>query len=124
MAITAQILNDDASLNSFLIVDAIEFTPGGDITINFRLLDTQEDLRYVPDAGATLSLTFQKTDGTTLVKAASELDTQDRSMWTVSLSQAESALIFGGNIEFDLTEGAKLTKGTIQNALQNVSQSC
>lgn len=131
MNLTAKILNSDALLNSWKEIGSVDFIPGSAKTIVLRLFDLEEDLRFVPsDAGGgpTLSLTFTKTDGTSLVKAATILNAADRSMWTVSLTATETSDLFGGDILFDLTEDPGgtpiLTKGVIPNALRNMSLTC
>lgn len=120
--LSAQILNSSASLNDFDIIGSIQFIPGAPFTLVLRLTQPQRDdeLRYVADSGASLTLTLTQKDGTTLDLTASEF-TDDRSIWSVSVTALQSDELASGNLIFTLNEGGAITKGWVENGLQLVS---
>lgn len=124
-----QLLNSDASLNNFFVVDAVAFVPGENLTLVVRLIDSQKSIRYVPTAAATLTLNFTDSDGNTVTKPASVLDASDRSIWTVALSQAETQTLVGSNIEAvldTLGDTTVIIKAVARNVLsrENLSGDC
>lgn len=123
----AKVLNNAASLNNFKEIASLEFVIGEELNLVFRLHDPQVNLRHVPPATAIVNVTFNKTDGTTLEKTASFLDSGDRSMLTVSLTEAETEEILGGNLTFEvdvLGDGTEIIKGLISNALSKIILDC
>lgn len=100
----AKLLNSSAELNNFFELDALSYTPGENVTIVVRLFDKQKGIRLIPtDAGAEVKLTFTgKTADFT--KDAAKVDAADASMWSVTLSAAETADLAGSNIKVELDE--------------------
>lgn len=91
-----KILNNSPQLNSYFYVTSVKYTPGESMDINFQWFSDEVDNRFMPGSAATATVTFKKSDGTDLIKTASKLfPSDDRSMWTVSLSSAETADIVG-----------------------------
>lgn len=126
MALSAQILNSDASLNSFRVVGSISFIPGEDISASLRLLDTEENIRYIPPATNITTLKFNKTDGTVLEINPTHL-ADDRSIMQFSLTQAQTEELVGGVISFELDElgdGTQIKKGFLFNALSKLTEDC
>lgn len=104
--ISAKLISPDSTLNVFSEIDSLNFNPGENVTVAVRLFSEIRGTRYVPGASATLTLTFTNKDGTSLVKNATVIDSGDRSMWSVDLSQAETADLGGSNILVSLdTQG-------------------
>ena len=125
----ARLLNSEASLNNFKELASVSYVPGEVVKVAFRLFDPQLEIRFVPLASSTVNITIIKTDGTNLVKAASLISADDRSMWTFTLSATESTEIAGSNIQVDLDNGGggtDIRKTVIQNALikQTISGDC
>lgn len=123
----AKVLNSAASLNNFKEIASLEFVIGEELNLVFRLHDPQFNLRHVPPATALVNVTFNKTDGTTLEKAASVLDSGDRSMWKVALTELETEEILGGNLLFEvdvLGDGSEIIKGLISNGLSKIILDC
>lgn len=122
--ISAQVLNRDASLNDFEVLEAAEFIPGEQIRFVFRLIDTSKDnLRYIPPSTNITTIKFNKTDGTTLDKTATVLDADDRSLLYVDLQEAETEDLLGGNIYLELDiqgDASEIRKGAIFNGLQKI----
>lgn len=121
MRLTAQVLNSDASLNSWKVIGTQDFYPGEDITLKIRLFDQAENLRYVPPATTTMTIVFQTVTGE-LSKSVT-LDASDRSLGTVAITSTESADLVGGNAYFTLDEagdGSVIRKGVVRNILSKV----
>jgi len=70
-------------------------------------------------AASTVSLTLQKTDGTSLVKAGTfPLDPNDRSVVKFSFTGVESADLFSQGLDVELTEGANVSNAIAKSGLQ------
>lgn len=124
--IKARLLNSGASLNDFFFLDALEFVPGENLTLVLQIFDAQKNIRYIPPAAAEMTLTFVKSDGTELEKSASLVDADDRSMWKVSLSQAETATLAGQNVEIELDvngDASLILKAIIANGVIRINLS-
>ena len=121
--ISATLLNSDAVLNNYITLSSIEYVPGETVILNIKLFNPQLDIRYVPDAAATMTMTFKKSDGTDLIKTATELDTDDRSMWTTTLSGTETLDLASSNIQIDLdtlNDATIIFKTVIRNGLSKI----
>ena len=116
--ISGILLNSSATLNDFFELSALEYTPGSDFVVNVRLTQRErpDELRYIPEAGATLNIILPGKNGTDLTVAMAEFP-EDRSMWTGNVTGAQSENLASGNITIELTEST-LKKGVIQNGLQ------
>lgn len=127
--IKVKLLNSEASLNDFFYIGAINFIPGENIVVSIQVFDSQRDIRYVPPLAATMTMTFIDKDGNDVVKTAAVIDADDRSMWTVTLSQAESEVLAGQNIVVDLDVNGDATviyRALLQNVMirNNLSGDC
>ena len=126
MFLTAKVLNSDASLNSFKVLDSADFIPGTYLKVVLRAFNNDEGDRFVPPVTCLATVSFPKTDGTMLDKLAT-LNSDDRSFMTVTLTSAETTDLIGGNIQFSLDllgTGAQVVKGWAQNAMRKVTTSC
>lgn len=113
-------LSSDTSLNDFDILDAVQFIPGASFSFFLRLLQPEKnELRYVADPAATLTVTLPKKDGTDLSVTMTPL-TGDFSIWSGSVSSTDSEDLASGNLTFTLDESGTITKGWAENALQLV----
>lgn len=124
---TAKILNSDATLNNFAEIGSLDFIPGEEKTFVFRLYDDVKNLRYIPPATNITTLTFNKTDGTSFTKTTTLVDSDDRSLQKVTLSETETTDLLGGNISFDLDlagDASQIVKGIIYNGLNKVITGC
>ena len=127
--IKIQLLNSTASLNDYILVSAVNFIPGENLTIALQIQDVQKNIRYIPPVAATMNLTFIDKDGNDLVKAAAKIDPDDRSLWNVVLSQAETEILAGQNIIVDLDVNGDQTvilKALVANGIirNNLSGDC
>lgn len=121
MILTLQMLNEDATLNSFFDIGSAKFIPGVPVKLVMRLIQISRDLRYVPDAASTFSLTLKKSDGTTLSKVPTFLDSGDRSLIVVNLSNVETQLLIGQNISVTITEPSGDSVAQLQSAITNAN---
>lgn len=125
MILKLQMLNEDATLNNFQDIGSAQFVPETPLKLVMRLLQTQRDLRYVPDVAATFSMDFQLSDGTILTKVPTFLDASDRSLLTVSLTALETELLIGQNLVVTVTEPSGNSVAALPSALQNAHlQTC
>lgn len=127
--IKAKLLNSEASLNDFFFIDSLAFIPGENITVAIQIFDSQKNIRFIPPSNAELSMTFIDTDGEDVVKSASIIDADDRSMWKVELSQAETETLSGQNVEISLDldgDGVTIFKALLPNVIikTNLSGDC
>lgn len=116
--LSADVLNSDALVNNFEVINTLDFIPGADFTLVIRLKQPQQKdlLRYVAATGAALTLHLPKKDGTNLdVVMTAYAD--DRSMWQGTIAAADSEDLVSGNATLTLVEGVKITLGWIENAL-------
>jgi len=123
----AHLLNSDAELNTFFEIQSLEFVPGTQIVLALKLYNVQKNLRYIPPVTSILKIYMQKTDGTELEKTMAIIDADDRSMWNVTLTSADTTDLIGGNIRFELDpngNGSVIEKGLIVNALSKLSVEC
>lgn len=121
--IKAKVLNSDAVLNNFKEIGSLEFINGEQKTLNIQLFETELNLRYVPPTTCIVTLTFNKSGGTTLSKVAGVLDSGDRSLRTVTLSEIETATVIGGNVQISLDilgDASEIRKGIILNAMVRI----
>ena len=126
MNLDAKLLNSDAELNKFFEISSLDIVLGTEIDLSLRLFDAQRNIRYVPAASSVLKIFLQTTDGE-LEKTMAIIDADDRSMWSVTLTELQTADLIGGTIRFELDEsgsGAPIDKGLIFNAIRILDLSC
>ena len=120
----ATLLNPTATVNDYEVISSLQFIPGEVATLIFQLKQTNrnDQLRYFPEAGSTLSIKIPRKDGDIETIAAAELTGGDRSIWKATLSAAITAEIPGGNFTFTLTEptGPVVQEGFVDNGLSLV----
>ena len=119
--INIALLNDQPTLNNYYSITSVQYIPGETVKINFQILDVDAKIRFIPPSAATMNVTFKKSDGTDLVKAATKLfDPDDRSIWQVSLDATESPLIIGNNflVTLDVNgDATEIEQGIGENML-------
>jgi len=91
--------------------------PGETVTVYFQMVDldrvhgTNFYQRYVPASGATISAKLTSLDTSkNITKIPSNPFADDRSVFSFSLSSAETQLAAGVNLSVTLTEGANIKK--------------
>ena len=95
------------------------------------IMDSLSLRRYIPAVGATLQLTFLRADvpGTNTSRTLNKLVTfssDDRSLFSLSLSSSEIDGIVSGGVTFKLTEGASVQTWIQDWAIrkENVTTGC
>ena len=130
--LTGNILSSDTTLNNFDILDTKDFIPGEEFMLFMRITNPEKsNLRYIPPSTAIITLVFNKNDSSTFTKVSPAEVTilaDDRSIVSVSVSEAESLDLAGGNFQFkidELGDGTKILKGIIQQGLsKTLSENC
>jgi len=123
--IAVKLLNSDATLNNFTEQGTLPYMPGENLDVVLRIFNAQRDTRFIPvDPAAEVTFIFMNKDGTALEKEATVLDALDRSMWKVTLSQAETENLAGSNIQVKLDEtgdGTSVRLAVIYSILTRLS---
>lgn len=119
--LSAQVLDSEATLNNFEVINSLPFIPGEELALVIRLVQPQraDKLRWVAAAGSTLTVTLPNTDGTSLVVDMASI-TGDLSMWSTTLTTDQTENLVGGNFTFELSTAGVITKGYVQNGLNLV----
>lgn len=127
MLLSARILDNVSGVNAFQYADQAQMTEGDTPTIYFQLIDAGQDKahegfvpagrRYVPDAGAVLTVTLDSIDSARkVVRIATQPFANDPSIWAVPLMTTDK--VRGTvNMKLSLNEGGKVTQGMLQGAL-------
>lgn len=121
--ISAKILNSDAVLNNYIFLTSIEYVPGETVILNTKIYNPQLDIRFIPNNAATMTMTFKNSDGTDLIKSATKISADDKSMWTTTLSASETENLASSNIQIDLDTLGDTTiiyKTVIRNGLSKI----
>lgn len=114
-----KLLNEQATLNNFTHPDVKEYIPGLALNLKVQIYDSETLERLIPGTSAKLNALFQQSDGSTLTKACTMLfNPDDRSMWQVALTDAETLLIIGGNVQFTLDFLGDSTLPNLSDATQ------
>lgn len=120
--ISAELLNSEATLNSFFIIEGITYVPGENLDIVIRLLHSEREIRFMAASAAVITLLFtDKTNPSVPIsKVAVIVDAGDRSIWKVSLTQANTTTLSGSNIEVKYDSdgvGTIIFKTVLRNVL-------
>lgn len=98
-----KVLNEQLTLNNFEYLETKEYIPNIPFKLKVQISDSETQKRLIPSVDAKMNAVFQNRDGNELVVAATMLfNPDDRSMWQVSLTAAQSNDIIGSNVRFDL----------------------
>jgi hypothetical protein len=112
-----KLIDEQATLNNFKYVDTKEYIPGQRLVLNVQILDAETGQRLIPDSGAQINAIFQQSDGTELTIPGSALfDPDDRSMYQFVLTGAQTLLVIGGNVRFDLDFNGSGTLPALANS--------
>lgn len=117
--IKLKLLNSQATLNDYKVLNAIDYTPGEEIRLVVKLINSQLDIRFIPDAAATLNFEFLDTDGNTVTKAGTVF-ADDRSMWEVTLTETETLTLTGGFIKVVLDDNGTTMIAIAKNVLSKI----
>lgn len=118
-----QILNSDATLNNFKVLGSKSFIPGETITLVLRILNSENNLRYIPPVAAIKTFIFNKKDGTEFTINNVDITslTDDRSILYTTISDTDSEDLMGGSFKFILDvngDGTVIYKGLVEGGLE------
>ena len=125
MLLSARPLRDVQSVNSFRLVNQVQFTEGDVLTVYFQLFDAALDRadegynpagrRYMPAAGAILTVTIDCLNvAKQIVRVAAQPYAQDPSIWALNILSTDT--IRGTlPIKLALNESGKKTFGMVNN---------
>lgn len=128
MHLSARVLKDVQSVNSFEADTELSWTEGDTLDIHLQLIDVSldralqgfqpEGRRYVPTAGATLSCVIENIDDAKkITRLASQPFANDGSIWRLSIL-ATDVIRGTPQLRLTLTEGTKVTRGLVRLALK------
>jgi hypothetical protein len=112
------VLESDSTVNHFSHSTSKKFASGEDVKIRLRLWQPTKDIRYIPEAGAIITVELTNSDKTTLTKTLTHPFADDRSVVEFELSAAETAQLISQALVVEISEGSKITYAILQNALQ------
>ena len=118
--LSLDIVSKNPTLNSFTLSKNLSFASGEDVKVTMRLFQSDMGIRYIPEAGATITIDLKKSDNTTLTKTCSFTFADDRSIIEFSLTAAESATIISQNLVVKLVEGSTTQFAILQYGLTRV----
>lgn len=122
MYLALEIINSDSILNNFRRVGTAKVVRGSDAVVRFRVIQPDKDnIRYVVASGATLAITLNKSDGTTITPTLSHPFADDRSILEFSLAAADTATLISQNLNVEITEGGSLSIAVLQTGLQMIN---
>jgi hypothetical protein len=132
MLLAARMLNDVASVNAYEVAEQVEFTQGDTVDVYFQLIDASLDKavkgfvpggrRYMPAAGATLSVKLDNIDDNVAVtRSAVQPFANDPSIWKLPVLSTDR-IIGTCALVLTLTEAGKVTRGRVEAAVQIVGQ--
>lgn len=116
MRLYAKPIKNFANINQFDYATEWHIRKDEQNTLHFQLIDLDQDgLRYLPtDPTYSVQVTFPSLI-TPLTKSASQTNTLDRSIWSVSLGATDP--LYSGNVQFALTEGATVRRFSLVDGL-------
>lgn len=128
MHLSARVLKDVQSVNSFEADTELSWTEGDTLDVHLQLIDVSldralqgfqpEGRRYVPAAGATLSCVIENIDDAKkITRLASQPFANDGSIWRLSIL-ATDVIRGTPQLRLTLTEGTKVTRGLVRLALK------
>jgi hypothetical protein len=130
MLLQARLLNNVTTVNDYDVSTQVAFTQGDSVQLYLVLVDALKDQklnppgrRFIPAAGATLTLTIQNENSVnTVTKVCTQPFPQDPSIWTFQILPADG---LSGMYSFALTlnQSSVLTYARVFNGLQVWPQS-
>jgi hypothetical protein len=131
MKLGIQLLNSNATLNSFRVMQNQKINQGESLSIVFQLLDKETGNRFMPSASATALVEIprftdvvgtssnqrQLIDYSVRRQAAMLFPSDDRSIWSLPLSSNDTSNMMSSNIRVTVTDGNSTMIATLSMAL-------
>lgn len=120
MKLGIQMLNSDATLNSFRVIQNQKINQGESLSIVFQLIDKdQSGVRFLPSTSATAFVEIARfpdvvatgqnqrnqVDYSVRRNAGMLFPSDDRSIWSMPLSTMDTANMMSSNIRVTVTDG-------------------
>lgn len=114
-----KVLNNDATLNNFEDIGSASIYKGATAEIVMQLFQADRKIRYIPDAGAVITLDLKKSDDTVLTKTATfPFDPADRSIIKITLTALETADLITQKLVAKIVEGSDTSFAAAPMGLQ------
>jgi hypothetical protein len=118
MVLSAKILTDVNSVNSFEFVERLQVVEGDAFSLYLQLADSSKGLRYVPAVGSTLTVVLDNIDANKKVsRSATQPYSGDGSIWSVSVLSSDPILAGTVHVKLTLVESGSTRKGIVLNAI-------
>ncbi len=118
MVLSAKVLTDVNSVNSFEYTERLATVEGDPFTLYLQLFDSAKGLRYVPAADATLSVVLDNINTARRVtRSATQPYEGDLSIWSVPVLSTDTLAAGTVSIRLTLVEGGVTRKGLVINAI-------
>lgn len=123
-----KILNTDATLNNFKDIGSASIYKGSSAEIVMQLFQEERKIRYMPAAGAVITIDLKKSDGSVLIKTFTfPFSPDDRSIIKIALTALETVDLISQNLVAKLVEGSNTSFAVAQLGLQmgsTVNEGC
>jgi len=131
MRLGIAILDPNSTLNQLKYLNQAAFFAGDTGQIWMQLVDLDQPLgpanvysRYMPAAGAALTVNFfSNNDANAFSKVGSQPIAGDPSIWSVSLTSADTMKMAGVNLGIKLVQGASVMQAIARNVVNVAPQS-
>lgn len=124
MVLTLKVLNEDATLNNWQDMGgSAQIVRGADAKLILQLFQVDRKIRYVPAAGAVITIDLINSDQTTLSKTATAPFADDRSIVQFTLTDSETELLISQNLIVSVVEGSNTSIALLSLGLQMISPS-
>lgn len=128
MLLSARMLNDVASVNSFEYATQVDWYEGDTTTLYFQLIDASLDTdmkgfnpagrRYMPPATSTMTVQIQNIDTNKVItRTATQPYAEDASIWSISILSTD-AIHGAPQLLITLTEPTRTLRGLVKNAVK------
>lgn len=127
MQLSVRLLSDVQSVNAMELASDLVLTSGDPQSVFVQIVDVRRQrqypdcpaVRYMPAAGATMSLVFDSIDDAKKVtKVATQPFPEDGSIWSVDLTVQDTEKLRGTvSLVFTLTIGTRVLVGRLNAAL-------
>ena len=137
MLLSARILKDVNTVNSFEYANQMSWTTGDTVTVHIQLIDASKDKaldgfkptgrRFIPDTGSVLTVTLESMDDAkSVTRVAVQPFATDGSIWSFQILSTD--LVSGTpQLRLSLNQGSVLTSGLVKNSFKifpNSNSSC
>jgi hypothetical protein len=122
LVLSLSFLQDVGGVNAFSYAANLQLGAKSATTLYFQLVDTSVGRRFMPAAGATVTIILNNLDNSKkITRIASQPFAQDASIWSVPILNTD--LLTGGTVEVQLilNEGGLLTPGCLCAGIRVVS---